>query len=58
LRAREPDRRSADSVIARQRYHQGSQQCTVLEGSGLFQEERVELVDGELIRKMGKNRLT
>jgi len=31
-------------------------QCAALEAAGLFQSERVELVDGELISKMGKNR--
>jgi len=32
------------------------QQCTALEAAGLFEQERLELVDGELISKMGKNR--
>src|SRR5580658_7640046 len=32
------------------------EQCAPLEASGLFERERVELVDGELISKMGKNR--
>jgi len=32
------------------------QQCAPLEASGLFEQERLELVDGELISKMGKNR--
>jgi Uma2 family endonuclease len=31
-------------------------QCAPLEASGLFERERLELVDGELITKMGKNR--
>jgi Uma2 family endonuclease len=32
------------------------EQCAPLEASGLFEQERLELVDGELISKMGKNR--
>jgi Uma2 family endonuclease len=32
------------------------EQCAPLEASGLFKQERLELVDGELISKMGKNR--
>ena len=32
------------------------EQCAPLEVSGLFEIERIELVDGELISKMGKNR--
>jgi hypothetical protein len=32
------------------------EQCAPLEASGLFKLERLELVDGELIRKTGKNR--
>jgi Uma2 family endonuclease len=32
------------------------EQCAPLEASGLFERERLELVDGELIGKMGKNR--
>jgi Uma2 family endonuclease len=32
------------------------EQCTELEASGLFEKERLELIDGELISKMGKNR--
>jgi Uma2 family endonuclease len=32
------------------------EQCAPLEASGLFEKERLELVDGELISKMGKNR--
>ncbi len=32
------------------------EQCAPLEASGLFARERLELVDGELISKMGKNR--
>lgn len=32
------------------------EQCAPLEASGLFERERLELVDGELISKMGKNR--
>jgi Uma2 family endonuclease len=32
------------------------EQCATLEASGLFEKERLELVDGELISKMGKNR--
>jgi Uma2 family endonuclease len=32
------------------------EQCAPLEASGLFEQERLELVDGELIAKMGKNR--
>ena len=32
------------------------EQCAALEASGLFEQERLELVDGELISKMGKNR--
>ena len=32
------------------------EQCAPLEASGLFGRERLELVDGELISKMGKNR--
>lgn len=31
-------------------------ECTVLEASDLFNHERVELIEGELIRKMGKKR--
>jgi len=31
-------------------------ECTVLETTGLLDHERLELVDGELINKMGKNR--
>lgn len=31
-------------------------ECTVLEASDLFHHERVELIEGELIRKMGKKR--
>ena len=31
-------------------------QCEVLEAAGLFEQERVELIDGELISKMGKKR--
>jgi Uma2 family endonuclease len=32
------------------------EQCVVLEASGVFEKERLELVGGELISKMGKNR--
>jgi len=32
------------------------EQCAPLEASGLFEKERLELVEGELISKMGKNR--
>lgn len=32
------------------------EQCAPLEASGLFEREHLELVDGELISKMGKNR--
>ena len=32
------------------------EQCAVLESSGLFNKERLELVDGDLLCKMGKNR--
>jgi Uma2 family endonuclease len=32
------------------------EQCAPLEASGLFEQERIELIDGELISKMGKNR--
>jgi Uma2 family endonuclease len=32
------------------------EQCAPLEASGLFELEKLELVDGELITKMGKNR--
>jgi Uma2 family endonuclease len=32
------------------------EQCAPLEASGLFKQERLELVDGELIGKIGKNR--
>lgn len=32
------------------------EQCAPLEASGLFEQERLELIDGELISKMGKNR--
>jgi Uma2 family endonuclease len=32
------------------------EQCAALEASGLFEKERLELVEGELISKMGKNR--
>jgi Uma2 family endonuclease len=32
------------------------EQCAPLEASGLFERERLELIDGELISKMGKNR--
>jgi Uma2 family endonuclease len=32
------------------------EECAVLEASGLFEQERLELVEGELISKMGKNR--
>ena len=32
------------------------EQCAALEASGLFERERLELIDGELISKMGKNR--
>jgi Uma2 family endonuclease len=32
------------------------EQCAPLEASGLLEQERLELVDGELISKMGKNR--
>jgi hypothetical protein len=31
-------------------------ECAALEGLGLFEQERLELVEGELISKMGKNR--
>jgi Uma2 family endonuclease len=31
-------------------------ECEALEASGLFEQERLELVEGELISKMGKNR--
>jgi Uma2 family endonuclease len=31
-------------------------QCAPLQASGLFEQEKLELVDGELISKMGKNR--
>jgi len=33
------------------------EQCAPLEAAGLFELERLELVDGDLISKMGKNRL-
>ncbi len=32
------------------------EECTIFEASGVFERERLELVDGELISKMGKNR--
>jgi Uma2 family endonuclease len=32
------------------------EQCVPLEAAGLFQQERLELVNGELISRMGKNR--
>jgi Uma2 family endonuclease len=32
------------------------EQCAALEAAGLFEKERLELIDGELINKMGKNR--
>lgn len=32
------------------------EQCAPLEASGLFEREKLELIDGELISKMGKNR--
>lgn len=32
------------------------EQCASLEATGLFERERLELVEGELISKMGKNR--
>jgi Uma2 family endonuclease len=32
------------------------EQCALLESSGLFDKERLELVEGDLISKMGKNR--
>jgi Uma2 family endonuclease len=32
------------------------EQCAPLEASGLFEGEKLELIDGELISKMGKNR--
>jgi Uma2 family endonuclease len=32
------------------------QECAQLESAGLFEKERLELVDGDLISKMGKNR--
>jgi Uma2 family endonuclease len=32
------------------------EQCAALEASGVFEKERLELIDGELISKMGKNR--
>lgn len=32
------------------------EQCALLEASGVFEKERLELVGGELISKMGKNR--
>jgi Uma2 family endonuclease len=32
------------------------EECAVFEASGLFEKERLELVGGELISKMGKNR--
>jgi hypothetical protein len=32
------------------------EQCAPLEASGLFEQEKLELVDGDLITKMGKNR--
>jgi len=32
------------------------EQCSLLESSGLFERERLELVDGDLVSKMGKNR--
>jgi Uma2 family endonuclease len=31
------------------------EQCAPLEASGLFEQEKLELIDGELINKMGKN---
>jgi len=31
-------------------------ECAVIEAAGLFEQERVELIDGELISKMGKKR--
>ena len=31
-------------------------ECEVIEAAGLFEQERVELIDGELISKMGKKR--
>ena len=31
-------------------------ECEVIEATGLFDQERVELIDGELISKMGKKR--
>jgi Uma2 family endonuclease len=32
------------------------EQCAPLEASGLFEQEKLELIDGDLISKMGKNR--
>jgi Uma2 family endonuclease len=32
------------------------EECAALEPSGLFEKEHLELIDGDLIRKMGKNR--
>jgi Uma2 family endonuclease len=32
------------------------EQCAMLEATGVFEQEKLELVDGELISKMGKNR--
>ena len=32
------------------------EQCAELDASGVFEKERLELIDGELISKMGKNR--
>jgi hypothetical protein len=32
------------------------EQCAPLEAAGVFEREKLELVDGELVSKMGKNR--
>jgi Uma2 family endonuclease len=37
------------------RKHWTREQCAPLEAAGLFKDERLELIEGELISKMGKN---
>src|SRR5580700_1319976 len=38
------------------RKHWTRKECDALEAAGLLQNERLELVEGELINKLGKNR--
>ncbi len=39
------------------RKHWSREECDALEAAGLLQDERLELIEGELISKMGKGRL-